>query len=58
MVDVKPNNILLNYAEFPDGSLYIKGVKLSDLEDAVLPCPGGALKGCLCGNQLWRSPEA
>ncbi|KAB5513485.1 hypothetical protein GE09DRAFT_1162014, partial [Coniochaeta sp. 2T2.1] len=28
------------------------------LEDAVLLQPGKYLKGCLCGNQLWRSPES
>lgn len=28
------------------------------MEDAVLLPPGKNLKGCLCGNQLWRSPES
>lgn len=39
LIDVKPNNILLNYTESPDGSLDIGDVKLSDLEDAVLLPP-------------------
>lgn len=36
----------------------IQQIKISDLEDSVLLLPGKNLKGCLCGNQLWRSPES
>ena len=56
--DIKPNNILLDYSETADGGLTIQTVQISDLEDAVLLPPGKNLKGCLCGNQLWRSPES
>ncbi|KAI1503702.1 kinase-like protein [Biscogniauxia marginata] len=56
--DIKPNNILLNYEETVGDDLAVKSVQISDLEDAVLLPPGKNLKGCLCGNQLWRSPES
>ncbi|KAF1840087.1 kinase-like protein [Cucurbitaria berberidis CBS 394.84] len=56
--DIKPNNILLDYEEIPGSDLTIRRVQISDLEDAVLLPPGKNLKGCLCGNQLWRSPES
>ncbi|OIW29042.1 kinase-like protein [Coniochaeta ligniaria NRRL 30616] len=56
--DIKPNSILLDYEETTDGNLSISSVQISDLEDAVLLPPGHHLKGCLCGNQLWRSPES
>jgi serine/threonine protein kinase len=56
--DIKPNNILLDYDETADNELTIRGVQISDLEDAVFLPPGKNLKGCLCGNQLWRSPES
>ncbi|KAK1762031.1 kinase-like protein [Phialemonium atrogriseum] len=56
--DIKPNNILVDYKEMPSDNLAIQSVQVSDLEDAVLLPPGKNLKGCLCGNQLWRSPES
>ncbi|KAK4246834.1 kinase-like protein [Corynascus novoguineensis] len=56
--DIKPNNILLDYEETTGDDIAIKSVQISDLEDAVLLPPGKNLKGCLCGNQLWRSPES
>ncbi|KIH87072.1 hypothetical protein SPBR_05198 [Sporothrix brasiliensis 5110] len=56
--DIKPNNILLDYEERTSDDLSIKRVQIADLEDAVLLPPGKNLKGCLCGNQLWRSPES
>ncbi|KAH8767488.1 kinase-like domain-containing protein [Diaporthe sp. PMI_573] len=56
--DIKPNNILINYDEQPDGSVTIQDVKLSDLEDAVLLEPDMAIKGAVLGNKLWRSPES
>lgn len=56
--DIKPNNILLNYEETTDNELSIKSVQISDLEDSALLPPGKNLKGCLCGNELWRSPES
>lgn len=58
MADIKPNNILLDYKETAGGDLIIQNVKISDLEDSVLLPPGQNLQGCLCGNQLWRSPES
>ncbi|RMD41269.1 hypothetical protein DV735_g3872, partial [Chaetothyriales sp. CBS 134920] len=56
--DIKPNNILVDYEDTTSNDLAIKSVQISDLEDAVLLEPGQAIKGCLCGNQLWRSPES
>ncbi|KAL2754748.1 hypothetical protein ACRALDRAFT_1064562 [Sodiomyces alcalophilus JCM 7366] len=56
--DIKPDNILLDFEETTGDDLAIKSVQISDLEDAVLLPPGKSLKGCLCGNQLWRSPES
>ncbi|OAA58993.1 ectomycorrhiza-induced ankyrin-domain nacht-domain containing protein [Niveomyces insectorum RCEF 264] len=56
--NIKPNNILLDYEETTADDLVVKRVQISDLEDAVLLSPGKHLKGCLCGNQLWRSPES
>lgn len=58
MADIKPNNILIDYEEGPDGSVMIQDVKLADLEDAVLLEPGTAIEGAALGNKLWRSPES
>ncbi|KAI9668500.1 MAG: hypothetical protein M1829_005378 [Trizodia sp. TS-e1964] len=55
--DIKPNNILLDYEE-TDGAFSVKKVQISDLEDAVILPLGKRLRGALCGNQLWRSPES
>ncbi|TKW50694.1 Cyclin-dependent kinase 1 [Colletotrichum tanaceti] len=55
--DIKPNNILLDY-DVAGGDITVRNVQVSDLEDAVALPPGKNLKGCLCGNQLWRSPES
>ena len=57
-VDIKPNNILLDYEETANGEVKVCSVQISDLEDAVLLPPGKNLQGCLSGNQLWRSPES
>ncbi|KAK0736786.1 serine/threonine protein kinase [Apiosordaria backusii] len=56
--DIKPNNILVDYEEGPNGSVTIKDVKISDLEDAIQLKPEQNLLGCRFGNQLWRSPES
>ncbi|KAL1865946.1 hypothetical protein VTK73DRAFT_4952 [Phialemonium thermophilum] len=56
--DIKPNNILVDYEESSEQGISIQSVQIGDLEDAVLLEPGHNLKGCVCGNQLWRSPEA
>lgn len=48
----------MDYEETTDNDLAVKSVQISDLEDSVLLPPGKNLKGCLCGNQLWRSPES
>lgn len=58
LADIKPNNILLDYKEEPDGTFVIQDVKISDLEDAVQLQPGKAIRGAVLGNQLWRSPES
>ncbi|KAK3291997.1 kinase-like domain-containing protein [Chaetomium fimeti] len=56
--DIKPNNILLDYEEIANQEIKVHSVQISDLEDAVRLRPGGALAGCISGNQIWRSPEA
>ncbi|KAI1374689.1 kinase-like domain-containing protein [Hypoxylon crocopeplum] len=56
--DIKPNNGLIDYEEGTNGDVFVKSVQISDLEDAVIVPPGKYLRGPLCGNQLWRSPES
>ncbi|KAJ2975412.1 hypothetical protein NUW58_g8361 [Xylaria curta] len=56
--DIKPNNVLIDYEQGSSGDVTIKSVQISDLEDAVIVPPGKYLRGPLCGNQLWRSPES
>lgn len=56
-IDIKPNNILVNY-ENPEDQLTVKAVQISDLEDTVILPAGKWLKGPLCGNAMWRSPES
>ncbi|OHF04517.1 calcium/calmodulin dependent protein kinase [Colletotrichum orchidophilum] len=56
--DIEPNNILIDYKDTTTDDIVIQSVQVSDLEDAVLLPPGKNLKGCLCGNQFWRSPES
>lgn len=55
---VKPNNILVDYEEGTNGDVIVKSIQISDLEDAVIVPSGKYLRGPLCGNQLWRSPES
>ncbi|OTA95773.1 hypothetical protein M434DRAFT_393416 [Hypoxylon sp. CO27-5] len=55
--DIKPNNVLIDY-EGTDGDVTVKSVQISDLEDAVIVPSWKYLRGPLCGNQLWRSPES
>ncbi|KAI1131979.1 kinase-like protein [Nemania abortiva] len=56
--DIKPNNVLIDYEEAAGGDITIKSVQISDLDDVVIVPPGKYLRGPLCGNQLWRSPES
>ncbi|KAI1137442.1 kinase-like protein [Hypoxylon sp. FL0543] len=56
--DIKPNDILIDYEEGVNSDVTVKSVQISDLEDAVIVPPGKYLRGPLCGNQLWRSPES
>ncbi|KAI1865297.1 uncharacterized protein JN550_008345 [Neoarthrinium moseri] len=56
--DIKPNNILCDYEQTTSEGLVITRVQISDLEDAVRLPPGKNIGGCVCGNQLWRSPES
>ncbi|TQN68173.1 Serine/threonine-protein kinase MST20 [Colletotrichum shisoi] len=55
---IKPDNIMVDCEESADGSLNVKRVQITDLEDAVLLGPRGNLKGSLSGNDFWRSPES
>lgn len=36
----------------------IPTVQITDLEDSVLLGPGKGVKGAMCGNENWRSPES
>ncbi|EFE44100.1 hypothetical protein TRV_01118 [Trichophyton verrucosum HKI 0517] len=36
----------------------VKAVQILDLEDTVIVPPGKWLRGPLCGNAIWRSPES
>ncbi|KAI0475473.1 kinase-like domain-containing protein [Xylariaceae sp. FL0804] len=56
-LDIKANNIMVDYQETPDG-IVVDKVQLSDLEDSTHIPPGQALQGLQVGNQFWRSPEA
>ncbi|KAI1459755.1 kinase-like protein [Annulohypoxylon moriforme] len=56
--DIKPNNILVDYEEGSGDDVVVKSVRISDLDDAVIVPPGKYLRGPLCGNQMWRSPES
>ncbi|KAI6081436.1 kinase-like protein [Hypoxylon rubiginosum] len=56
--DIKPNNFLVDYEEGSNGDVTVKGVQISDLDDAVIIPPKMWLRGRLCGNQIWRSPES
>ncbi|KAE8154312.1 kinase-like domain-containing protein [Aspergillus avenaceus] len=56
--DIKPNNVLLNYEEHHGGEIVINKVQIPDLEDTVIVPSGKWLKGPLCGNAIWRSPES
>ncbi|QVM09325.1 hypothetical protein D8B26_003988 [Coccidioides posadasii str. Silveira] len=58
MGNIKPNNILVDYDESAEGHVSIKNVQISDLEDTVIVPPGKWLRGPLCGNAIWRSPES
>ncbi|KAK4042852.1 kinase-like domain-containing protein [Parachaetomium inaequale] len=56
--DIKPNNILVDYNETLGEAPIVTQVRISDLEDSVLLREGRCMQGCLCGNELWRSPES
>ncbi|KAH8668753.1 kinase-like domain-containing protein [Xylariales sp. PMI_506] len=57
-LDIKANNIMVDYHEARDGSLVVDRVQLSDLEDSTYIPPAQALRGLQVGNHWWRSPEA
>jgi hypothetical protein len=57
-IDIKPNNILVDYEESAEGGVIIINVQISDLEDTVIVPPGKWLRGPLCGNAIWRSAES
>ncbi|KAL2787004.1 kinase-like domain-containing protein [Aspergillus keveii] len=56
--DIKPNNILIDFDDGTDAQDPPSSVRIADLEDAVIVPPGKWLRGPLCGNALWRSPES
>lgn len=52
--------MLIEYEEAEAGeeTVNTKSVQISDLEDTVLLPAGKWIKGTLCGNAIWRSPES
>lgn len=56
-VDIKSNNILLDYEGTNSDGITVRRVQISDLEDAVMLALGKNLQDCISENQLWRSPE-
>lgn len=58
LTDIKANNILVDYEECADGQINVQKIQISDLEDTVILRPGKSLKGGMCGNEIWRSPES
>ncbi|RDW65691.1 uncharacterized protein DSM5745_09430 [Aspergillus mulundensis] len=56
--DIKPDNILVGYEESVNDGITVTDVQVSDLDDAVIVPPGKWLRGPLCGNAMWRSPES
>lgn len=57
-LDVKANNIMVDYHESGNGNIVVDKVQLSDLEDSTHIPPRQALRGIQVGNHWWRSPEA
>jgi hypothetical protein len=49
---------MMDYDDDAAGNAMLKVVQITDLEDSVVIPPGKNLKGCVCGNAMWRSPEA
>ncbi|KAM5475982.1 hypothetical protein MauCBS54593_000665 [Microsporum audouinii] len=56
--DIKADNIMIDYEENASGHMDIKSVQIADLEDTVLLPAGNWIKGTMCGNAIWRSPES
>lgn len=48
----------MNYEKNSAGQISVQEVQISDLEDTVIVPPGKWLRGPLCGNAIWRSPES
>lgn len=57
-LDIKANNIMVDYHETADQGIVVDKVQLSDLEDSTHIPPRQALRGIQVGNHWWRSPEA
>ncbi|KAK2756246.1 hypothetical protein FQN54_005654, partial [Arachnomyces sp. PD_36] len=56
--DIKPDNIMVDYDESASSQMKINSVRVADLDDTVIVPPGKWLRGPLCGNAIWRSPES
>jgi serine/threonine protein kinase len=56
LIDVKPNNVMLNWSRDEEGRLRIERVILTDL-DCALKLKGEKLLNHRMGNVMWRSPE-
>ena len=51
-IDIKPNNILVDYEESSAVGMAIENIQISDLEDTVIVPLGKWLIGALCGDPL------
>jgi serine/threonine protein kinase len=57
-IDVRSNNILVDYEERAEGGVIIKNAQISDIEDTIVGLPGERLTSPLCSNAIWRSTES
>jgi len=57
ILDLKPDNILLNYNDDRDSNFVVTAAKIADIDNAVHLSKGQAIYATV-GNVYWRSPEA
>ncbi|KAJ5578368.1 uncharacterized protein N7459_007332 [Penicillium hispanicum] len=57
-LDVKPDNIMVDWHVNADEEVLIERVQVTDLENAACLPRGRCIKGMAAGNDNWRSPEA
>jgi len=57
-IDVKSNNVMVEYKRGADGQPDIERVNLADPDSAAKVEDGTHITGTQVGNVMWRSPEA